>query len=530
MLVNKTIVEYYLKTAKEQKEQIKPIYNEILELVDPFTKIDDAGKQTLGEMRNVDSTVVDAIDAYRSFIMSSVLPRTGEWATVTIDEKRIIDEMGEGAQGNIDEVKKVLDENTKKVFRFIQSSNYYKEISKAVESFIKVGVGAYAIRETGSTAKPFIFEYVGLDNLYFIEDSLSRPTIIFKLHPEVNATYIKDIFGADVSLPEGVNENDPSMNTNVYEIIIPEYDENTTLTTYNYMITTEDLTYTIKEIQLPYSPIVVFRYDVIEGNSWGKSTVLGLKNILLELNSYKELYNTQARKIANPPAMFFGNEELFYSLSLDEGTINFGGSPEKEGVQGQLQMLATGSNLMPLDKLIAEARTLFRQALLVDDLVGASMETGKGITASYVSYKQELFRKRFANTYELINSELLEPTFLAPLNIMMRYNMLEITEQLLPFTLLQYQNALSKANDMGEVNGLIQYTQIIAQLNQANGAGVALDLPETTEWVATKMGINKELIPTAQEMREIAEFQRQQAMEMQKSEIIHTSNEQGGVI
>lgn len=180
---------------------------------------------------------------------------------------------------------------------------------------------------------------------------------------------------------------------------------------------------------------------------------------------------------------------------------------------------------MPLDKLISEHRQMFRQALMVDDLIGLGMNDGKGTTATFVNYKQELFRKRFANTYELINSELLEPTFMACVNIMMRYNMLLITEELIPYTSLQYLNALSKANDMGDVNNLLQYCQTIAQLNQFNGQmGVALNLAKATAEVAEKMDINLELVPTAQELEEIQQAQREQAMAAEQSIIAHQSS------
>lgn len=382
MAIAENIIKHFFDKAQEEKDAIKSIYNEVLELTDPFAKIDDAGKQKLGELRDIDSTVVDAIDAFRSFIMSSVLPRQGEWATITIDEKRIIDEMGEGAQQEIDEVKKVLDDNTKKVFTYLQASNYYKEVSKSIESFIKVGTGAFSIRETGSTSKPFAFSYLGLDNLYFLEDALSRPIIVFKLHPEVNGSYLLDYFGKDCKLPKDVNDSDPTLTTDVYEIVIPEYDEATTLTKFHYMVTSSDFGQIYMEKELPYSPIIVVRYDVLEGNSWGKSTILSLKNLLVELNNYKELFNTQARRIANPAASFAGNMELFDYLSLEEGTINYLGDPTKEGVQGQFQVLNTNQNLMPLDKLIESHRQIFRQALMVDDIVGASMADGKNTTAA----------------------------------------------------------------------------------------------------------------------------------------------------
>ena len=64
-------VKYLFNKAKEEKEKIKPIYNDILELTDPFSRIKDEGKMTLETMRdNVDSEVLSSIDALCSYIMS----------------------------------------------------------------------------------------------------------------------------------------------------------------------------------------------------------------------------------------------------------------------------------------------------------------------------------------------------------------------------------------------------------------------------------------------------------------------------
>ncbi|MGL5056830.1 MAG: portal protein [Fusobacteriaceae bacterium] len=126
-----------------------------------------------------------------------------------------------------------------------------------------------------------------------------------------------------------------------------------------------------------------------------------------------------------------------------------------------------------------------------------------------------MFRKRFANTYELINSELLEPLFMSCINVMMRYNMLSITEELIPYTQLQYVNALSNATNEGDVMKLTNYANIIAQLNQLNAqAGVAMNMPKTTIHVAEKLSIPLDLIPSEQEMQEI-QTQRQEAQQAQ---------------
>ena len=147
-----------------------------------------------------------------------------------------------------------------------------------------------------------------------------------------------------------------------------------------------------------------------------------------------------------------------------------------------------------------------------------------------VAYRQEMFRKRFANTYELINSELLTPTFISPLMIMMSYNMLNITPEIIPYTLISYVNQLSKASDMNDVNSLVSFTQVVAQLNQAQQLGVYLDLPKTVTFVAEKMDIPKELIPTEKELVQIQEQKRAQAQQMQQLAVQQAMSGEGGQV
>lgn len=521
-LIKKKKIEYYLNEAKIRKGDIRGIYNQILDLTDPFSRISDTGVIDFSSRREIDSSVTEAIDALKSFIMSSLFPRTGNWADIYIDEDKLIETAGEEIKPQLESIKKNKGADLDKVFKYLQSSNYYKEISRAVDSFIKVGTGCYCIRETGSTTKPFIFSYVGLDNLYILEDSLSRPNIVFKLHSDCNSEYLYDLFGKDITLPSTLDTNTLDSKIEVYEIVIPEYNEETTMTDYNYMVMTSDLGTLLKEEQLSYNPFVVFRWGSIEGNPWGKSIVTDSLGLLIELEEYKEIYKIQARRIGNPSAMFTGNRALFDSLTLGEGTITFAGDNFKEGQQGDLRYLSTGSNLMPLDKLIAESRLAFKRKLMVDSLI-MNVEQGKNTTATYVQYMQEMFRKRFSDTYESINFELLSPTFLTPFTIMLKNRMLQLKPDIIPYANITYINELSKATDIGDVNGLLQYTQIISGLNQAQGAGVILDAPKANTWIATKMGINKELLPTEEELRTIQQMrmqQQQQQLQQQQGEVI----------
>lgn len=324
-MVNVEKLKYLLSKAQEEKDAIRPIYNRVLELTDSFAVIKDEGRQVLsGSSRDVDSDILDAISALTSFIMSSILPKTARWADLEIDELKMFEMFGDSAQRDIDQINSVLQSDIDRTFNFIQNSNYYEEVSKAMKMFVRVGTGCFSIRETGVPSKPFLYEYVGLDNLFLLNDNFSRPNIVFKKHPEVNAEYLKDVFGVNIKIPSSLDESKLDSNITVYECVIPEYDETTTLTTYNYIIITEDLSEVLLEKELEYNPFIIFKWDNIESNSWGSSAILDQVSLLEELQQYQELYKTQARRIANPAGVFYGNQELFNSLSMEEGTLNYG--------------------------------------------------------------------------------------------------------------------------------------------------------------------------------------------------------------
>lgn len=507
-------VKYLYDKAVEDKDQIKSVYNDILELTDPFQTIKDEGKVELGTQRDVDSDVLTSIDTLSSYIMSSVLTRNAQWADIEIDELKMKEIFGEQAQKSIDEINSVLKDDVDKVFRYIQNSNYYEEVSKAVKDFIRCGTGCYAIRETGVLSTPFTFEYVGLDNLYVYNDNFSRLSIVFKKHADVNGEYLLDVFGKDITLGEGLSDEDYEATTNVFECVIPTYDENTAMTVYNYIICDESFTNVYLEKELSYNVFVPFRWDTVAGTSWGISAVLNQKNLLQELNDYKTIFKTQAKIIANPPKGFLGNIELFESLSMDEGTLNYFGDPNQGMVAPSISVIGGNGSLMPLDQVINKMLSQFKESIMVSHLSMNTQDT-KYNTAYAISVMHELFRKRFANTYELMNSELIAPTFLSPFIIMLKIGALNLTEEVLPYTSLRYVNELTKSDNMNKVDRLMNYVQLAQQLDQYNKAGVMINLSKTLPYIQNMMEIPHELVPDETTIQNYQEYQRQQALQQQ---------------
>lgn len=258
-------------------------------------------------------------------------------------------------------------------------------------------------------------------------------------------------------------------------------------------------------------------WDTIEGSSWGSSVIIEQIGLLEELQEYQDLYKTQAKRIANPPGIFYGNVELFNSLSMEDGMLNYGGDPKLEnngnGFYNSLQTIGNSSSLMPLDKLIQDCRDRFKSALMVKHLT-MSIEDVKYGTATAVSIMNDLFRKRFSNTYEMINNELVNPTFLSPFIILLKYSQLNLTTEVLPYTSVIYVSELSKANNIYDINKIIQYTQYVSQLKQAQSFGIALNLPKSISYISDKLEIPPDLVPSESQLQAIQEYE-QQMMQLQ---------------
>lgn len=520
-------LKFLFDKASEEKGSIRTVYNQILEYTDPFQTIKDEGKTELGAMRDVDSDVLSAIDTLSSYIMSSVLTKSAQWADVEIDEDRMKEMYNEASVKKVvDEASESIQNDVSKTFRYIQNSNYYEEVSKAVKDFIRVGTGCYAIRETGVPSSPFVFEYVGLDNLYILNDNFSRVGIIFKKHSDVNGEYLRDVFGSDIQLTDDVSDEAYDKTTSVFECVVSSYDEENAITVYNYIVCDENFSKVYLEKELNYNPFVTFRWETVAGTSWGVSVVLNQANLLKELAEYKAIFKKQALTIANPPKLFMGNSELFESLSMEEGSLNYGG----DGAYGQtppnLQVIGGNGSLMPLDQVIRDLISRFKESIMVSHL-SMNVQDTKYTTALAIQALHEMFRQRFANTYELMNSELIQPTFLSPFLIMMKYNLLSVDEQTIPFISIKYVSELTKADNMSKVNRLMGYLQTAHQVGELNNNGVMVDLSKTLPYIQDMMEIPKELVPNETEIKEYQEAQRQALMQqMQQQQMIA---QQGGV-
>nr|DAR10460.1 MAG TPA: head to tail connecting protein [Caudoviricetes sp.] len=515
-------LEYYFDNAKKYKEDIRGLYNEVYEYTDVNFSIKDSGTVEKQSKRGVESVILKSQNFLCNFIMSSVFSKSGRWATVKVNQevlKQLTNTDGEIAEAQSNEINKVLENNSDTVYFTNDNTNYYTETSKSLLDCIKVGTGIRKIIELKDNTKCFTYAYQNLDNIYILEDNLGKPNIIFKIYVEKNLNDIKDLFGhLPITVPKGLNEEKLDEKINIIECVIGVFDEDTSTYKYYHGLFTEAFEEMLFEGELNYNPYTVFRWKINSSNPWGIG--IGLENLDLfkELKDLKEKRKKHADKIVSPPLNFYGNIDLINKVSLKSNAKNYGGS----GIGGDkygVEPINVGANLLPVEKDIEQIKQEIREIFMAQPL-GDVTDT-KNRSATEMGLRHEMFRKEFSGTYELINTELLEPTFMNAYYIMDSKGLLNKTENesYINISQIQYINELTRNAGSDEVINTINFYMTLSQVVPEAQRQFIFKIDELIDWASKKMRVPLDVLNNKEEIKQLI-AQQQKLEQMEKMALI----------
>lgn len=515
-------LEYYFDNAKKYKEDIRTIYNEVYEYTDVNFSIKDSGTIEKQSNRGVESVILKSENFLSNFIMSSIFSKSGRWATVKVNQKalkELTNTDGEVAEAQANEINKVLENNSDTVYLTNDNTNYYTETSKSLLDCIKVGTGIRKIIELKDNTKCFTYAYQNLDNIYILEDNLGKPNIIFKVYIEKNLNDINDLFGhLPIATPKVLNEEKLDEKINIIECVIGVFDEKISTYKYYHGLFTEAFEEMLYEGELNYNPYTVFRWKINSSNPWGIG--IGLENLDLfkELKDLKEKRKKHADKIVSPPLNFYGSIDLINKVSLKSGAKNYAGS----GIGGDrygVEPINIGTNLLPVEKDIEQVKQEIREVFMSQPL-GDVTDT-KNRSATEMSLRHEMFRKEFSGTYELINTELLEPTFMNAYYIMDSKGLLDKTENesYINISQIQYINELTRNAGSDEVINTINFYITLSQVVPEAQRQFIFKIDELIDWASKKMRVPLDVLNSKEEIKQLI-AQQQQLEQMQQMAMI----------
>lgn len=541
MLISVKKLKTLYQQAQEYKGDVRDSLNETYKYTDPFFEIKDSGKKEKLERRKVDSTTLVSIRFLVNFIMTSMFSRSGTWAMLKVNKaaySEIFGDDGEVTTANIQAIDKSMEKNSETVYQTNENTNYYTETAKALKDCCVVGTGVRKTVELKSTTKPFTYEYINLDNFYYLEDSFGQPTVTFKVYPEKTLAQLNDMFGhiEGWKAPSKLeDEEDLKKTVNVIECCIPDFDEDNSITSFIHAVYTDGFDELLVEEVLKRNPFRVFRFAVDSSNPWGIG--IGRENIDLfkDLETFKKTRSEHAEKIVDPPGNFKGNIDLIYKASFEAGARNYAGDGLSAENDMGYQPINIGGSLIPLDQDIADCRQRIREVFMAQPL-GDVIDT-KNRTATEMSIRHEMFRKEFSGAYELLNTELLQYTFLDAYIIMQEKGLLDNTLEneddnkgykYLEFSQINYINELTKSAGAEEVMNVVNWYSVNAQLVPEERRQYLLKIGEFTKWSAEKMMIPLEVINTPEEINAMI-AQQQKIEQLQALSQVQSEPLQGQV-
>lgn len=461
-------IKYYYEKAKTAKDGITAKYNDVLNYTNVSYTISDEKKDNK-ETREIEEVVSESITTLVNFVMSNVFPRGLRWASLEVNETLYNQANGQTGQisneGNIKNINEDLEKISETFFDFLNNSNFYTEAAKAVRDAIVLGTGVVKIIEQEDTQRPFLYKYQNLDGFFFLENMLGEPNICFKSIFEVTKEDITELYGDKAAIPE--KATDENKTVNLIECVIQ--DPETKL--FNFMVYDTSFETVVFEMSLKYNPFVVFRWS-LEGNSiWGVGLgVLSLK-LFKDLEKFKELREKQSEKIVDPPLVASGDKGLINNIVLKAGQINYGGtlqnSAMEKGFNGlKIEPVNTSQSLIPVDQDIMTTKSEIKSLFMSNPL--GDLGESKNRSATEVQARMQLFRSRWSGSYELMQQEFMKPTFMAPLIVLIEKSILTLSfdESDLDFTVIKYENELSKAGDIEDMQMILSYGN--STLNLAN--------------------------------------------------------------
>lgn len=522
------VLRFYFDKSKEAKAAVTPIYNEVLQYTDSTYQIVDTNTKNLIPSK-IDSIIPTSLSDLVSFLMSSMISRGSPWATITMN-KELYSLVEGGDQGKfasdqkLVELNRELEQVSSATYTYLNQSNYYSEISRALRECVNIGTGAYRVTEKDDPVSPFTFQYLPLDDLFFWEDAFGRPFYIFRYIRNINQKGMELMFGDKIKAPKSVKNKDTDL-VDLLEVCYPSEKDDKK---FMYEVYDEGMNNKLYEIELDYCPIVVFRWSKEGTNPNGLGlSIKGLKDFE-DLKNAKEKRAESADKLLNPPLFLNGDRALAQAMSLKAKAVNFAGqkvdkigNPIRQEIT--VQPIQTVGSLLPVDQDIMKYEASIRELYTSNPLGQVGDYKRRSATESQI--RLNALRQKWALSFESLERELLMPTFMTPLKILMKKKKVDFEASGLDTTMIVYKNALALSQDSQNVemvNVYIQQSLQAIQYAQQTGLKIEKVLP----YFQRNLGLPLELAMSEEELetlkQELANQQsldRSQIQQQQQNEL-----------
>lgn len=266
------------------------------------------------------------------------------------------------------------------------------------------------------------------------------------------------------------------------------------------------------------NPWIVFRWNVITGETWGRGPLLKALPDVMQLNATMQLY-LRALQLTAYGCYTVISDDI---INPDMVKIIPGGMIPVKRNAGQsgpsIQALPNVGNINAQMLNIKELEGRIQRILLDDNL--PDLDNPK-MTATEVLERVKKIQRDFGSVFGRISYELLQPILQRAIDILIfEKGLIPIPEELANsfskidgFNLkLKIVSPLARMQAVQDVESLIQLIQILGNINPEL-IGEQIKLNEIGEWVADKIGAPAKFLNSQEDIDAIKESKQQQMMQ-----------------
>lgn len=462
-----------------------------------------------GEQRNLemfDNTASTGVLEYANNIQSILMPPYQRWAKLV---------PGPEASQQDKNLKEGLEKITDIFFRHLEQSNFYQASAVSLQD-VAISTGVLIIEE-GPQDNPLIFRSVSISEVAFeegrngkiqnfwrlFEMSLREAVLMWpnmQLTPEMQAQ-LRSEPDEKVKLIEGT-------------VLLPgkeEIDDK-----FLYYIQTEggdkDLLLEIRE----WNPWNAFRAAKTTQEVIGYGPVLAVLPSIRALNRMSE-WMLRAYKFNALGIWMVENAGVLnpFTTILDPGGIvNI--QPTTSGKDPIRPLQGGGQPQITLEMIQAQ-QAIVRQALFSNPL---PEDPKSGVSATEISIRQQNWVRQNSAAFGRLTVELIEPIIATSLAILQKKEIIKLPDgKKLKIDKkavdIKYESPLIAIQDEQDVQKFQNAASIIQSAFGENGLVAAYKLPETNQFINTKLGIPSSIVNSEAEMKQmlgnIQQAQQQQA-------------------
>lgn len=508
----------YHNLASSFKNDIVPTYDKIMSYA-YTTGVASTQKSNDFYKRNINSDIAESVNSLKNFVMWALFGVKTKWASAAFLREKIRKKYGaapEAIKNVEDRLKATFNEQNDEIFNYIMSSNYEKEIGRAMQDWGELGTGCYEIIEQSSDKTPFLYRYVPINELEFTEDDVGMPSIVFRHRFAIPVEFLKKRYkGIDLKELQ-IDPTKKLDRVHVVECVMPTDDNK-----FEFIIFNQDLTKVLWREVKNYNPYNVFRFSLVPNSCWGIGVGVLCLDTYERICYFENLRARQVARIVEPPMAAIGEKKYIVNFDPNPNAMNWLGDGTSAGAN--IFPINTTGNLLPTETDIQRFVSTI-QALHFNQPFGSADNRTTRATQE-IEYRMSLLQQRFSDAVSNLYSEVLVPAYETPKQILIDRKKVErIQEE--EFIKIIFINNLTKTVNYQKIQDMMNAKAAAQQLVPMSSQ--FMYNPDTTiELLRDNFDIDPEVIQP-KEAREQQEAQSVQNALLANS--LNETTEQGGLM